>query len=183
MKFKKALVILPLIALMAAACNSKQTATTDDGKTVSSAGTDTSNSAGDTSQTTPDQGTAVKPTTTTVILATENNSKESGTVQLTDDGTGKVTAILNLIGAPKGVPQPAHIHTGTCAKPGDVVYPLSSAVDGTSTTTLDTSLANILATGMIINVHKSQAAINTYVACGELVPSTSSTTGTPDTTK
>jgi plastocyanin len=84
---------------------------------------------------------------------------------------------------------PAHIHSGTCASLGDVVYPLSDVAPDTaadaatpaamvgaesalpvavSETTVDAALADIAGGGHAINVHLSADEIGTYVACGDI---------------
>ena len=86
---------------------------------------------------------------------------------------------------------PAHIHAGTCAELGDVVAPLSDIdysynVDGApaamggfvgqstavpamvSVTTVPLPLADIIAGGHAINVHKSADEIGEYIACGDI---------------
>ncbi len=97
---------------------------------------------------------------------------------------------------------PAHIHSGTCATLGDVVFPLTDVaapetmgtpaadmagtpeammaspeagmgdVVAQSTTTVEASLADIVAGGHAINVHESAENIGNYIACGDI-------TGTP----
>src|SRR5262245_37020346 len=75
---------------------------------------------------------------------------------------------------------PAHIHSGTCATLGDVVYPLNpvsgsaeSASGGIpvelSVTRVEASLQAILATPHAINVHESAENIGHYIACGNVV--------------
>ena len=82
------------------------------------------------------------------------------------------------------VPHPAHIHTGLCDTLGDVVYPLANVsmeemsgeamgaasaipVDA-SVTTVEASLADIVAADHAINVHESEENIANYVACGDI---------------
>lgn len=102
-------------------------------------------------------------------------------------------------------PHPAHIHSGSCAQLGDVVYPLTdigaemSAMNTTgtptsgemmgtpamgdagtpmmgdaaipvetSTTVVQTKLADIAMGGYAINVHESAANIGNYIACGNI---------------
>ncbi|MDQ3443724.1 MAG: hypothetical protein M3490_08975, partial [Chloroflexota bacterium] len=79
-------------------------------------------------------------------------------------------------------PHPAHIHSGSCAELGDVVFPLTSveALSGeavgsetahevkTSNTFLDVSLDDILAGDHAINVHLSDEEIGAYIACGDI---------------
>jgi hypothetical protein len=106
--------------------------------------------------------------TVTVQLAAQNGSKEYGTATLTEVN-GKVNVSLNIMGAPTGVSQPAHIHMGACPNPGSVVYPLTSPVNGRSETTLNVTLAQLKAQlPLAVNVHKSTTMAGTYVACGNL---------------
>jgi hypothetical protein len=111
------------------------------------------------------------PKTITVDLAEENESGQSGTATLTpnDDGTFEVTIELSPAGE---APQPAHIHEGTCPDVGDVAIALNDVVDGTSTTeNVDFPLEDVLRTdspGYAINVHKSAAESDVYVACGDI---------------
>ena len=104
----------------------------------------------------------------TVDLSAQNASGESGTATLTPQGD-KTQVMIKLTGAPAGVQQPAHIHDGSCAnldpKPR---VPLQNLVGGTSTTTVDMKLADIMGKGGAINVHKSTSDLKTYVACGDL---------------
>jgi hypothetical protein len=89
-------------------------------------------------------------------------------------------------------PHPAHIHSGTCATLGDVVYPLSDVggpmmdASGTpmaagmamgstaaipvkaSMTTIQADLNTILGAEHAINVHESAENIGNYIACGDL---------------
>lgn len=106
--------------------------------------------------------------TIVVPLSAQNNSGESGTATLTEiDGKTNVTLVLN--GAPSGVTQPAHIHTGTCATIGGVVYPLTFPLNGRSDTTLGVTIDNLLSQlPLAINVHKSTSEANIYVSCGDI---------------
>ena len=79
---------------------------------------------------------------------------------------------------------PAHIHTGTCAELGDVVYPLTDVAhvageaEATgaasaipvkhSYTIVDAPLQDIIDGGHAINVHLSGDEIGTYIACGDV---------------
>ena len=103
----------------------------------------------------------------TVDLAAQNASGEKGTATLTPQGD-KTQVVIKLAGAPSDA-QPAHIHDGSCAKidPKPRV-PLQNVVNGSSTTTLDMKLGDIVSKGGAINVHKSAADLKTYVACGDL---------------
>ena len=105
----------------------------------------------------------------TVNLSPQNGSGESGTATLTPQGD-KTQVVIKLTGAPDAATQqPAHIHDGSCAKldPKPRV-PLQNVVGGSSTTTLDMKLGDIMSKGGAVNVHKSAADVKTYVACGDL---------------
>lgn len=104
----------------------------------------------------------------TVPIAQQNDSKESGTATLTQNGKD-VVVVLALDGAGAG-PQPVHVHTGTCADLNPAPkYPLTNLVDGKSTTTLKgMTLADLQTGGFAINVHKSTDDLKTYVACGDI---------------
>ena len=98
-----------------------------------------------------------------------------------------------------GTAHPAHIHMGSCGDTlGDVVYPLNdvalpgrtlatpgatpeaamvstpaTSLVASSTTTVDVSIDDLLASEHAINVHESMENIGNYIACGNI-------TGTPD---
>ncbi|MDF3043237.1 MAG: putative plastocyanin-like protein [Thermomicrobiales bacterium] len=79
-------------------------------------------------------------------------------------------------------PHPAHIHAGTCAELGDVVYPLTdvAVAEGESSgpesalpvkvseTVVDAPLQEIIDGGHAINVHLSADEIGSYIACGDI---------------
>ena len=99
-----------------------------------------------------------------------------------------------MIGGPasahEGTPHPAHIHTGQCPAPGDVVFPLNdlggeNATNGTpmatepmgstsavpvdlSMTTVDSALNDLLDGNHAIVVHESKENIQNYILCGDL---------------
>ena len=104
----------------------------------------------------------------TVNLSAQNASGESGTATLTPQGD-KTQVVIKLTGAQGNAEQPAHIHDGSCAKldPKPRV-PLQNVVGGTSTTTLDMKMSDVVGKGGAINVHKSATDLKTYVACGDL---------------
>jgi hypothetical protein len=124
--------------------------------------------------------------TTAHALNEQNNSGQSGTVtfSLAEDGTS-VTVEINISGGSE-VPQPAHIHTGTCdnldPKP---FYPLNSVVNGRSVTVItEADIENLdydLYNQFSVNVHKSAAEASVYVSCGEIVPGGNVTVGMPRT--
>lgn len=97
-----------------------------------------------------------------------NDSGVSGDASLTDNGNGSTTVDILVDGATGG--HPAHIHAGSCADLGDIVYPLTDVdASGASVTVIETSLADLLASGpYAINIHLSADEIGTYVACGDI---------------
>src|SRR5262245_29484815 len=93
--------------------------------------------------------------------------------------------------AHEGESHPAHIHSGTCAQLGDVVYPLNDVggammdANGTSmagmemgaadaipvdvsVTTVQTDLNALVGGAFAINVHESAENIGNYIACGNI---------------
>ncbi|MBI2100448.1 MAG: hypothetical protein HYT47_00270 [Candidatus Vogelbacteria bacterium] len=108
------------------------------------------------------------PVSLKVELTVENSSGESGQATLSELD-GQVMVTIALSGGPQDLPQPVHLHKGTCEALGEPIYTLSSVVNGVSETTLPVSLAAI--TGQLplaLNVHKSAAEMSVYVACGEV---------------
>lgn len=97
-----------------------------------------------------------------------NGSGVSGDASLTDNGDGTTTVDILVDGATGG--HPAHIHSGTCAQLGDVVYPLTDVdASGESVTVVNVPLSDLLTTGpYAINIHLSADEIGTYVACGDI---------------
>lgn len=96
------------------------------------------------------------------------DSGVSGTATLSADN-GSTMVMLDLSGTPEDGDHPAHIHDGTCEDLGDVAYPLENVVEGTSESSVDVALEDILAGEYAINVHLSEDEIDTYVACGDVV--------------
>ncbi len=113
--------------------------------------------------------------------------------------TAALLLTLGVVLAPTGASaqdaamsaHPAHVHAGTCAELGDVVFPLSDVgsslmMDGTpmamgdmmgatdaiavewSVTSVAAPLADIVAGGHAINVHESAENIGNYIACGNI---------------
>jgi hypothetical protein len=107
--------------------------------------------------------------TVTVLLLETDGSGQSGMATITEAGNGKSKVSIVMKGAPYGVSQPAHIHTGFCPKVGEVKYPLNNVVNGKSDTIINATFEQLkkeLPLGL--NVHKSIAEAKTYTACGNL---------------
>jgi len=102
-----------------------------------------------------------------VTLQDQNGSGQDGTATLYER-EGKTVVMVEVQKGTK-TPQPAHLHMGMCPKPGGVKYPLVNVVEGKSETTLDVPLSQLLAElPLAVNIHKSAAIIDTYVACGNI---------------
>jgi plastocyanin len=107
--------------------------------------------------------------TVTIKLTEQNGSRQSGEAVLTETD-GKTKVVVTLSGKSSDVPMPSHIHSGTCEKPGDVIYPLSNVEKGAAQTTLSVPLSEVLKNLPIyVNVHKSATELQTSVSCGSVL--------------
>jgi hypothetical protein len=104
-----------------------------------------------------------------VPTAQQSNSGQTGKAVLNPTADGKTQVVITLTGTPTGSQEPAHIHRGTCraldAKPA---FPLSTVVDGKSTTIIDTPIKSLQSGQYAINVHQSTSNLGYYVACGNI---------------
>jgi Cu/Zn superoxide dismutase len=104
----------------------------------------------------------------TVTLQPQNNSGESGTATLADEG-GKTKVTVTVTGAPAGTPQPLHIHKGTCANlDPSPAYGLPALTDGKSEATVDAAVNTLQSERYAINGHKSAQEASVYVFCGDI---------------
>lgn len=114
------------------------------------------------------ESSQISPAGISIVLNEQNDSNESGIATI-NETNGKVTVNLKLTGATSFVPQPAHLHEGMCDNPGNVVYPLTSVVNGESMTVLDVDIAEFnKKLPLILNVHKSEEESQVYTACGSI---------------
>ena len=103
-----------------------------------------------------------------VELSEQNGSGQSGTATLEPAGEGQTTVTLEFSNPPN-VPQPVHIHEGTCAELNpQPEFPLANLEDGTSETTVDISVEDLQSGEYAINAHASEEDVETYVACGDI---------------
>ncbi len=103
-----------------------------------------------------------------VELSEQNGSGQSGTATLEPAGESQTTVTLELSNPPD-VPQPVHIHEGTCADLNpQPAFPLENLEDGTSETTVDISVEDLQSGEYAINAHASEEDVETYVACGDI---------------
>ncbi len=114
------------------------------------------------------------PLTDAVALALGemNDSGQTGHVLLTPS-TGR-TRIEVTLSPGTLVSELIHVHTGTCADLGGVVYPLTSVdAGGSSVTTVSVPLGRLMTGGFAINAHEKDNP-SVYTACGT-VPSAGET--------
>lgn len=105
---------------------------------------------------------------TSLLLATQNDSAQTGTAVITDIGNGKTRVTIRISNPPQNGVQPAHIHSSLCETIGGVLHSLNNVVGGYSETVLLVPYATIMTqTPFSINVHKSSSDLATSVACGD----------------
>ncbi|HWV23492.1 MAG TPA: hypothetical protein VNZ58_04835 [Thermomicrobiales bacterium] len=97
-----------------------------------------------------------------------NDSGITGTVTLYDVGDGKTIVKFEVQGA--GGNHPAHIHKGTCDDLTPESYKDLNNVDenGKSTTLVDVSLSDLLASDYAIDVHLAPNELGTLIACANI---------------
>lgn len=114
-------------------------------------------------------GTAVnaKSDSVTIKLVAQHGSMQTGSATLT--AMGSKTQVVITLSRTKGS-EPAHIHPGSCANLNPVPkYPLSSVVNGKSTTVVDVPLASLETGHFAINVHAGPGPLlKKYVSCGNI---------------
>jgi hypothetical protein len=116
-------------------------------------------------------GTFAEAQDVNVKLGPQNSSGESGTATLSDVGGNKTKVVIAVTGQPANVPQPVHIHKGTCAQMDPApAYGLTTLADGKSETVIDQPLSSLQRERFAVNGHKSAQEANTYVFCGDIPP-------------
>lgn len=101
---------------------------------------------------------------TAVYLQTQSNSGQSGYAVITEMSSNQTRVSISLFGGNYSN-QPAHIHSGSCSNPGNVIYPLNN-VNGTSITFLNVPYTTVVNSLGVVNIHKSVAESNVHTACG-----------------
>jgi len=92
---------------------------------------------------------------------------QHGTITLTPQGQNTLV-VINITGEPEGAVEPSHIHKGNCAHPGAVIWPLTDVVAGHSKTVVKAPIDKVNVLGDSVNIHKSAAQLNVYMACGNV---------------
>ncbi len=107
------------------------------------------------------------------------DATQAGTVTLTPQGDQTVV-VVKMAANPAGTDQLAHIHSGHCPGVGPVVFPFNNLVNGTSTTTINTTLAAVQDGNHSINVHQGTTppATNIYTACVDIPAASGSAAAT-----
>lgn len=107
------------------------------------------------------------------VLTELNDSGISGTAQLIAHGQ-QTEVIIRANGALGD--HPTHIHQGSCDNLNpNPEYPLSNVelqttdLTGSSDTTINVPLRELLASPHLILIHKSPTEIGSYAACGDIV--------------
>jgi hypothetical protein len=102
---------------------------------------------------------------TTVTLQAQNGSGASGEVTLTWVDSERTRVLIELDGGASGH-HPAHIHERACNDIDPVpTNNLENVVEGRSETVVDVSLEHLRSSPHAINVHRSAASLDEYVAC------------------
>ena len=116
---------------------------------------------------TPEEG-AGGDRNVTAALDELNGSGQSGTATLSALGEDRTRVVVQLNG-PSEEAQPAHIHRGTCDTLDPApAFPLETLENGRSDSEVNASLDDLQSDDYAINVHRSEAEAETYVACGDL---------------
>src|SRR5215208_6327335 len=89
---------------------------------------------------------------TVQLGAGRDENSAPGTATLTDLGGGRTRVVVNV--TTTNANMPGHLHVDACPGVGAVIFPLTNVVNGTSTTEINASLADVLARSKSINLHK-----------------------------
>jgi hypothetical protein len=103
----------------------------------------------------------------TLELVEQSSSGQDGTATFTSLDGGGTRVVLELTNPPD-VPQPAHVHSGTCDDLGDPVVALTSVEEGTSETDVGMSLEELGQGDLVVHAHKSEAEYDVSVACAPI---------------
>jgi hypothetical protein len=99
-----------------------------------------------------------------VELVEQASSGQEGTATFTSLGGDRTRIVLELTNPPE-IPQPAHVHSGSCDDLGDPVAALTDVTDGRSETDVEMSLDELAQGDLVIHAHQSEAEFDVSVAC------------------
>lgn len=127
-------------------------------------------------------GGAENANSLTINLVDWSDTGVTGTATLTEDGnTTQVGVALQGEGIVGG--HELHIHNGTCATPGSATYTLTPIdANGTSTSSINLTLAQLTAGNYFINVHPDEANWDNWMVCGNITGTPTSVTSVTPTT-
>jgi uncharacterized surface protein with fasciclin (FAS1) repeats len=99
-----------------------------------------------------------------------NESGISGSVLVADYGFENAIVTISLRGTALDGNHPAHFHLGNCDSNGEIVVPLENVngATGLSITSMTAPYDAVVEGDHYLNVHLSDEAIDTIVACGEV---------------
>lgn len=125
------------------------------------------------------------PTIPSVTTSITLKHMPSGTADLNwDPSTHALTVKVSLVGLAPSSMHPAHIHTGSCANQGNVIYPLTTLVAdahgvASATTVVKNIMNGIPARGWYVNVHNGPGLSTTDqflpIVCADVANSNTST--------
>jgi hypothetical protein len=99
----------------------------------------------------------------------QNDSGITGGAILTELEGGDTAVTIGVVAVGFAEPMPAHVHEGTCDDLDPTPkYPLNDVATGASNTVIEVGLDELLATPHAVNIHKSAAEADVYVACAEI---------------
>lgn len=105
--------------------------------------------------------------TRTIALSEQRDSGVSGTVEFTV--VGRKTAVTIKVDTAGNLDMPAHIHPGTCDNMiPQPKFPLESVKDGSSSTVVPSTIEELFAGGLALNLHKSNDEMKISTACVEI---------------
>ncbi|APR83350.1 Hypothetical protein A7982_08699 [Minicystis rosea] len=106
-------------------------------------------------------------TAETATLDAVPPSTETGTVTLTDTGSGTTQVAITTAGGDDTGAQSAVMRTGVCGSDGDVFAILNNVQARASITTIAYDLASLTGGKYYIDIHSS-TDVTTVVACGQV---------------
>jgi hypothetical protein len=108
------------------------------------------------------------PASETIAMHGLNGSNQNGTATITDRG-GKVLVSVNIANEPASASEPSHVHFGNCPTIKAIpAYNVGPILNGKAKSVVALSWATINSGKYVIMVHKSSAAMGTYVSCANI---------------
>ena len=109
----------------------------------------------------------------TIAMHGLGGSGQNGTATITDRG-GKVIVSVHIANEPASASEPSHVHFGKCPSIKAIpAYNVGPILNGEAKSVVALNWTMINSGKYVVMVHKSSAAMGTYVSCaniGKLVP-------------